>query len=320
VPGIGVITNPHSRRNRRNPELARQLAYILGERGTLQMPHDLDALDQVARLFLEREVEVVAINGGDGTNHRVLSALVRVYGEKPLPIIAMLRGGTMNTAAGGLGIRGTPEGLLGQLTGYYASGAPLPLTERNLVLVDDNAGFIFGNGLVSRFLEAYYEGSEPTPAKAAWLLAKAVGSAAIQGPFVRHLTAPIQAEVTLDGQLWPVLPWTTIGVATVDDIGLGFRPFHEVVQHPGTLQAVGFGCSPLRFAKALPSAYRGRPIDDPAIISGLGTELVISTEGPQSYMIDGDFHQGGQSVCVRLGPRVRLVTFQASGRSAALSS
>lgn len=100
-------------------------------------------------------------------------------------------------------------------------------------------------------------------------------------------------------------------VATVDDIGLGFRPFHKVVQHPGTLQAVGFGCSPMRFAKALPSAYRGRPIDDPAIISGLGTELVISAEGPQSYVIDGDFHQGGQRIHVRIGPRVRLVTFRA---------
>jgi len=311
VAGIGVITNPHSRRNRRNPKLAQQLACILGEQGTLEMPHDLAALDKVARLFLEREVEVVAINGGDGTNHRVLSALLRVYGEHPLPIIAMLRGGTMNTAAHGLGITGRPQALLGQLTSLYAGGSPLPLTERNLVLVDDNAGFIFGNGLVSRFLEAYYEGSEPSPAKAAWLLTKAVGSALIQGPFVRHLTAPIHAEVHLDGHLWPTLPWTTIGVATVDDIGLGFRPFHEVVQHPGTLQAVGFGCSPMRFAKALPSAYWGRPIDDPAIISGLGTELVISAEGPQSYMIDGDFHHGGQRIHVRLGPRVRLVTLRA---------
>lgn len=307
--GIGVITNPHSRRNRRNPELARQLAYILGERGTLQMPRDLDALDRVAEHFLERGVEIVAINGGDGTNHRVLSALLRVYGERTLPIIALLRGGTMNTAAHGLGIRGAPEALLGQLTSLYASGAPLPLTERNLVVVDDNAGFIFGNGLISRFLEAYYAGSDPTPAKAAWLLAKAVGSAVVQGPFIRHLAAPIQAEVRLDGQLWPVLPWTTIGVATVDDIGLGFRPFHQVVQHPDTLQAVGIGCPPMRFAKALPAIYRARAVADPQVISGLGTELVIAAEGPQSYMIDGDFHQGGQRIVVRLGPKVRLVTF-----------
>lgn len=215
----------------------------------------------------------------------------------------------MNTAARGLGITGSPEALLGKLTSLYAAAAPMPLTERNLVVVDDNAGFIFGNGLISRYLEAYYAGSEPTPAKAAWILAKAVGSALVQGPFIRHLAAPIQAEVRLDGVLWPSLPWRTIGVATVDDIGLGFRPFHQVVQHPGTLQAVGFGCPPLRFARALPTVYRGRPVDDPAVISGLGKELVIQTEGPQSYMIDGDFHQGGQRIVVRLGPRVRLVTF-----------
>ena len=82
-----------------------------------------------------------------------------------------------------------------------------------------------------------------------------------------------------------------------------------MLQHPGTLQAVGIGCTPMRFAKALPTIYRGQAVADPAVITGLGEELVISAEGPQSYMIDGDFHQGGQRIVVRLGPRVRLVTF-----------
>lgn len=273
------------------------------------MPRDLDALDRVAEHFAERQVEVVAINGGDGTNHRVLSALLRVYGDRPLPMIALLRGGTMNTAAHGLGIQGKPEELLGALTSAYAHGQPLPYTERNLIVVDDKAGFIFGNGLISRFLEAYYAGSEPSPAKAAWLLARAVGSAVVGGAFIKHLAAPVEAQVWVDGTLWPGLPWTTIGAATVDDIGLGFRPFHSVVRHPGQLQVVGIGCTPMRFARALPAIFRGQPVGDPHILSQLGQSLVLESRQPMSYMIDGDFHQGGQRLEVRVGPRVRLVTF-----------
>ncbi len=58
--GIGVITNPRSRRNRKDPRLAQQLAYVMGEQGQLYAPGDLDALDQVAKHFLEREIDVLA--------------------------------------------------------------------------------------------------------------------------------------------------------------------------------------------------------------------------------------------------------------------
>ena len=36
MPGIGVITNPYSRQNKRNPRLAQRLGYILGEKGDLE--------------------------------------------------------------------------------------------------------------------------------------------------------------------------------------------------------------------------------------------------------------------------------------------
>ena len=59
MPGIGVITNPMTRYNRRNPGLAGQLGTILGERGALEMPGDLDALTATAIRFRDRAIDVL---------------------------------------------------------------------------------------------------------------------------------------------------------------------------------------------------------------------------------------------------------------------
>ncbi|MCP4809653.1 MAG: diacylglycerol kinase [Proteobacteria bacterium] len=305
--GIGVITNPRSRQNRRNPQLAERLAYVLGEKGRLASPTSHEALDEVAQHFLEHEIEIVAINGGDGTSHVVISALVRAYGDRPLPRIALLRGGTMNTVASGLGVRGEPHELLGALTTAYHRETPLRLARRSLLLVDGKAGFLFGNGIISNFLEAYYEGSEPTPVKAAWVLAKAVGSAFVQGQLIQRLARPVNARVSLDGRPWQDMPWMALAAGTTDDIGLGFRPFYRSLQHPGHLHALGVGCTPVQLVPQLWRIYRSLGTQHPRIIEGVAREMIIEADEPLTYMIDGDFHRGGQRLELRVGPEVELV-------------
>lgn len=306
--GIGVITNPRSRANRRNPRLARQLAYILGEKGELQQPRDLDALADIARRFREHAIDILCINGGDGTMHMVLTAMVKAYGDTPLPRIAVLRGGTMNTVAHGLGIGGSPSELLDYVVTRYHADAPMPTTRRWLIEVDGTYyGFLFGNGLISAFLEAYYEGSEPSPRKAVWLLARAVASALVQGRFIRRLTAPWRGTAELDGRKWPLESWMTVAAGTVDDIGLGFRPFYRSVHHPGRMHVVGCAASPWELVRELPRIYRARPTQSEDILSEVCTELVLRSEQPIPYMIDGDFHRGGQTVTVRMGPPVDFI-------------
>lgn len=302
--GIGVITNPKSRRNRRNPALARQLAYVLGEQGQLAAPHDFDALHRVAEHFKEREIDILAINGGDGTTHVALTAFLRVYGDEPLPRIALLRGGTMNTMASGMGIRGRPDQLLGELVQAFHSGDPMATIERNCLLVDDQAGFLFGNGLLSNFLEVYYEGSEPSPLKAARLLAQAVFSTVVDGALSKRLRRRVRVQVTVDGTTWSPRDWLTVSVGTVDNMGLQFRPFPHVVGRPGHLEVIGVEASLGELARALPGIRLARPIHHPKIPNALARTVVLESEEPMTYMIDGDFHRGGQRLEIRVGPRI----------------
>lgn len=310
MPGIAVLTNPRSRQNRRDPRLAGQLAYMLGTKGEVAQPHTLPELVEAARRFREAGVDVVAINGGDGTAHVVLTAFVKAYGDDALPPIALLRGGTMNTIASGMGIRGTPGALLEKLIVRYHTGEPFPTTDRYLMKVggeDPQYGFLFGNGLIANFLEAYYEGSEPSPTKAAILLGRAICSAVINGELIRKVMRPVEVEVDVDGERWMAQSYLTVAAGTVDDIGLGFRPFFESVRHPGRMHAVGMACTPLGVVAALPSIWMAKTPSNPDILQAIPQRLVMRSERAINYMVDGDFHQGGQSLEVTMGPRVRFV-------------
>ncbi len=253
---------------------------------------------------------MLAINGGDGTAHVVLTAMVLAYGDAPLPAIALLRGGTMNTVASGIGVKGSPAALLGALVTRYHAGEQLGWVERNLLCVPGPVpqyGFLFGNGLIANFLEAYYEGSDPSPQKAAWILARAVASAMVGGALIRRLMRPIELEVDIDGAAWAPAAYLCVAAGTVDDIGLRFRPFYLAPTHPERVHAVGFACSPMALIGELGNIWLARPTSAPGIRSALAGRMVLRGNAPIPYMIDGDFHTGMQTLTVEVGPRVRLL-------------
>lgn len=311
--GIGVVTNPRSRRNRRDPGVARTLSYVLGERGQLVAPDDLDALDKAAVRFQEHGIEVLCINGGDGTVHRSLTAMVRAYGGEPLPPVAILRGGTMNIVADSIGNRVPAEAMLAQVVDAYHTRSDLPEIQAHMLRIElgdgpPSYGFLSGNGIIARFLELYYEQTDPTPMDAARLLARGSLSALVGGRLIRRLTRPWRGTITLDGARLAGEEWVAVAIGTVEQMGLGFRVFHLLLDHPGQLQVVGIGGSVANLARDLWPLSRGQGVGRPGNLTELGRELVLEGDEPQQLMIDGDFYvaEGGR-VRYTLGPRLRLL-------------
>jgi diacylglycerol kinase family enzyme len=307
--GIGVVSNPRSGINRRRPQLAQQLAYVLGDRGELAQPDGVDRLVAVAESFRRHEIDILCINGGDGTTHEVLTAFVAVYGSAPLPTVALLRGGTINNVARSIGLpRLAPEALLGRLVARYHAREELPTIERSLAVVDGtHVGFQFGNGLVASFMEAYYEGGTVGTWKAMRVLARTAASAVVGGPFIRRLLRPVRAQVSVDGRRLEPTEYLSVAAATIPDMGLGFRPFHEIDRHPDRIQVLGFACPVHALVASLPRWYWKRPSRRPDIVSAIGRELVIESDSPMAFQLDGDLIEGGARTVVRVGPRVRLV-------------
>ncbi len=311
--GIGVVTNPRSRKNRRNPVMAETLAYVLGERDHFHAPTSLEALAETARRFRAHEIDVLCINGGDGTIHKVMTAMVRAYGANPLPDVAILRGGTMNIVAESVGNRIRPEEMLEQVVSSYHGSIPLPETELRLLEVDlDDGepplyGFISGNGIIPRFLERYYDRPDPSPVDAAWLLLRAAVSAVFGGGLARKLTEPWRGEVRIDGSVWPHEEWIAVAFGSVEQIGLGFPVFHRVSAHPDRFQVVGVGSSVATLALGLPRLYRGRGIGGRDNFTDVAYEVVLQGPPDQPMTIDGDLYRTPTGrIRYTVGPRVTM--------------
>jgi diacylglycerol kinase (ATP) len=318
VPGIGVVLNPRSRRNLRDPRAADRLARRLGDAGVVRQANSIDELYRIAEDFRHADIDVLAISGGDGTNHVTLTGFLDVYGGHTMPQVALLRGGTMNTVANSVGVRhGRPEGLLGRLIRDYAQQASMPLenVERHVMRIAPadgskaHYGFLFGTGVVHGFLAEYYSGGDPTPLVAAKVLARGIGSAMIRGQTIRRMAKPFRGSVKLgDGSAWEERDYLAVAAGTIAHIGLNFKPFHRYDELPGRFHLLGIHATPWSFVKDMPRIHRGEPMRPGKTFDAILKRAVVrSADGHMRYMIDGDLHEARGDIEVAIGPKVKLV-------------
>ncbi|MCB9688664.1 MAG: diacylglycerol kinase [Alphaproteobacteria bacterium] len=308
TPSLLVLTNPRSGANRRDRGLAGRLRQLVPD-ARLEAPADLEALAHVVRDALATGVTRVAVHGGDGTLHRVLTAWHHAAPDAAMPEVAILRGGTMNIVADSVGVREKPEVFLPRVT-----SGDVRLTTRRLLRVEvDDAppvvGFLSGNGIVARFLEKYYETEDPTPADAARLLLRGSLSAMVGGRLARDLVRPYVGAVIVDGERLTGERWTAVAIGSVEQMGLGFRVFHRIGDRLDAFQVVALGGSIADLARELPSLYRGRGVHRPKDSVHVIAELRLEADEPIPMMVDGDFYRADRGrVRIALGPTVPFVT------------
>ncbi len=302
MPGIGIILNPYSRSNKRNPERMRKLGFIVGDKGSCHSTETLGEVRELAHEFKGREIDILGISGGDGTNHKTLTTFLEVYGDTPLPRIAFLRGGTMNNLANQLGIKGTPEKILSNLIIKYHESIPFEEKQINMVRVNGAFGFLFGMGLITKFIEVYQdvEGS-PSPARGAWLLSRAMGSSVINGRFARHLAERFDCEITIDGKKQPFKNYMMIFAGTMRTLGFNFRPLYRSTSVPGKFQAVGISATGRQLLSTFPRAFLAKPSKSEHYIDEMCSEMTLEFAKPMTYTIDGDFPE-------ELATRVEITT------------
>jgi diacylglycerol kinase (ATP) len=323
LPGIGVIYNPHSGGHRRDPRAGLRLAPVLGAHGTVREVSSIDALYRAAEEFRKLDIDVLGISGGDGTSGLTVGAFLDVYSGQPLPAIALLRGGTANAIADSVGVKhGDPERLLGRVASAYLRGELCELQRPVMRIRADGArrsdglpagatrcGFLFGTGVVCGYLREYYASGEPDAKVAAATLLRAIGSSVIRGPMIRRMAEPYHGSVELDdGSEWPERDYLAIGAGTVEQIGLGFRPFYRALARTDGFHILGVHTGPLGFIQQLDRIWRGT-----AMRPGHAYEGVVrcaklhSRQRPLVYMVDGDLYQCDGGLEVMLGPVVRIV-------------
>ncbi len=309
--GIGIVNNPRSRRNRHKPDVATRLRARLDGEGMVLDASTPEELQDAVERFRAADIDLLAVNGGDGTGHRVLTAFAEGWRDRPLPRLLLLRGGAMNTVAHGHGIRGTPESILKAILEARRRGIPLRTVERDLLRVEADGGtarygFIFGTGVVVTFLEAWDRSKDPSPLRAVGLVVRAIGSAMRGGPFAVSLMRRERLRIETDGEEWPDGAYLTLIAGSTPDIGLGFKAFHRCDEQPGFFHAVGVTCTLGPLAVSLPRIRAGRPWKRRHALDEVTRELVLTSDRPR-FTVDGDLYAAREQVRVTTGPGIEIV-------------
>ncbi|MBL7685161.1 MAG: hypothetical protein JNK65_03895, partial [Deltaproteobacteria bacterium] len=285
--GIGIILNPHSKQHKRDPDRMKRLSFIVGDKGSCKETSDLNDLRRVVEEFKTRDIDILAIGGGDGTNHKVLTHLIKCYGEKPLPKITFLRGGTLNTMAQSIGISGSPEKILSNLIYKYHEDQAFTYTDMKLMDINGEYGFIFGTGVIVRFMQAYYKKGRMSPVGAGITLAHSISSALINGAFARKMFERYDAKVIVDGKEWPFKNYSALYAGSVDQLGLNFKVFYHSSEKD-RFHAVGFSVPPRNILRHVPKMFLGKPSQSEDLIECPAQEMKMIFNTPQEYTIDGD--------------------------------
>jgi diacylglycerol kinase family enzyme len=324
--GIGIVVNPRSRQNQRDPRAALRLSRTLGDHGVVRLARDRDELARIAEDFRKLQIDVLGISGGDGTNYVTITGFLEVWADEPLPPLAFLRGGTFNTVANAVGVpRGRPDGILARLIRRVARREPLQHVERHVMHIGKCYGFIFGTGAIHGFISDYNQAEVRDALWAAKVLGRA--SAAVLAGRPTPVAERWQGRVTLgDGDVFPERDYLAIGAGTVDQIGLGFRPFYRsspdgaasgpsprdgaaAPEHaPGTFHILGIHASATGLVRRLPDVWRARPIGPEYTYDRVTSKAVVEARGGVvRYVCDGDVHEHRGPLTIETGPRVRIL-------------
>ncbi len=311
----GIISNPLSRAGREGRARLGAAAAGLPRAEPTTRAELRDAL----RDFAARGVDLLVVQGGDGTLREVLTALPAGYGDAPPPEIAVLSAGKINLAARVLGSAGMGEAALRRLLDAAERGAlkrrPVPVLEVSRPGLDGDGapplrGILFGAA-------AFTEGNRLAEARLhrrgihdAAAVALALAGVALRAGLDRghRLRAGVPMAVAPDDDPKREGRRFLLLATTLDRLTLGLRPFWG--EGRGAVRWLDVLAPPRRLAAALWAGGRGRPrpwMPSAGYLSGRAERLRVALEAP--FVLDGEvFEPGSRGLLLSAPDRVAFVS------------
>jgi len=308
MPGIGIISNPHSKLNKKNPQRHEYLTYIAGEEGHVAVTHTLADLAKVAERFKKREIKILAINGGDGTISQTLTAFINAYRDQPLPLIALLRGGTINVLAENLGIKGSPEQVLYRLIEKHSVNKLRTTKKISTIEIAGQHGFLFANGSAALFLEEFYK-NKTGPIGSLALLLKLLFSRIFGKEIYDQTVQSTTTELLVDEDKKPNHLAITTMLATIPKMPLGFHLFPKTKNKPQLAQLVSYvGDARKDIFKAVFDFFVRPSKATDVKISYCGKNFSVKCDNPTPYTLDGElFYPESNEVKAKIGTELEFI-------------
>jgi hypothetical protein len=273
---------------------------------------ELDALRRVCRELATERPDLVILSGGDGTLMAGITALADAFGERDLPAVAPIPGGTAGTVARNWGVRGHPVRRLERLLAGPTVRVLRPTLSvqaegRAPETVERRIGFIFGTGLVARFFELYYARGAPGYRGAARIVARVFVESFVGGPFARRVLDPLPCRLSIDGRRLAPEAWSLVCASVVPDLGIHLLVNYRAAEDFSRPHLVASALPAHRLGPRAPFVLAGRRIGGSGHVDELVRELGVELGAEGPYVLDGELLRACR-VVVRAGPALRVVT------------
>ena len=297
---VGIITNPRSHRNKGGIDsLSGAVA------GRTDVDHvvlgDISEIPEILREFASREVNLLAMVGGDGTVQATLTALFDRRPFDVLPTLAVLPAGRTNMIAADAGVRSRRGQGMSRLLDL-ASNADLAdrVTERRIVRIDNvrgvgsQYGMFFGAAGICRAIQSCRRNFHP------YGLSSNVASAlTLAGSILRLLSGRggedqicrgDEIGIALDTENFASHSCLVLLATTLDRLLLGSRPFWTEI--PGPLHFSYISYPPKRLGFHVPRLLYGgahRKLPAESYFSRDAVSVRLKLDGP--FTLDGEFFE-----------------------------
>ena len=261
-PRIGVLVNPLSGGNRKGLGAVHNViaAYPRLRHYDVQTPQDVSAgLAEFAR----NDVNLVVINGGDGTVQAALTALFHHRPFETIPLLAVLQSGTTSMTARDVGFAGSPVNALEKIFKWADGGPGDPVVLRRPVLQvrapghDPRYGMFFGTAGIYQGIQYFHRNVNSRGLKgelgpgitiARFLWAASFG----RSDFI----SPVPITIALDDNPPLQMDCMLLLVSTLERLFLGLYPHWG--DEKGPLHYTALRTRPRHLLQALPHILRGR--------------------------------------------------------------
>lgn len=326
---LALISNPLSYTNRRRggQALAVIEEQIRQAGGQVWRVHDGASLEAAVNEAIAGGSCLLVANGGDGTIHGVVSAVLRHYGDQPAPAIAVLPGGRTNVIAADLGLRGAPASFIPTLIQAWNKGQLRFSTRATLAVSQSKQpqrfGFLMNGGGLARLIEECWAFRERYKSwglyggfgTGVWVVGRIV-SAVLGRALFRperahcHWRAPGQSEALWCDSL------AAFSLTTNEKLPLGVSPYAEA-ESQAEIQASRFKGTAIngearrvvwRILAGL--LGRGAGLDQASgFKSGWAESIRIQADEAMRYHFDGESYPlaQGEELLIQRGPDLRLV-------------
>lgn len=291
---IGLVSNPGSQQNRRDLSTIEAAAANAGWRH--RVLSDMAELPSALRELADQGVELLAVNGGDGTVQAVLTELLEARPFAALPRLALLPRGMTNMTAADVGLRGKPVPAIGRLSARWRTrdlggcvAARQVLRLENVPGFPVQRGMFFGAASICRAIDYCHSRIHPwrigADLASALTLARLLLSWLLRG---RHsgIVAGERIAARFDNGPESAGEIVLALATTLDKLVLGSQPFWNQQGEPLRYTAIAYPPDRLlRYARQV--LYGGNAPKLPAegYLSRGAHRVELSFEGP--FTLDG---------------------------------